>query len=183
MHVPTILNRVNGKMVWEKFNLGLEFLRNVGKLLFHPGTFYKALSADKGFGTALGFLVSSSILFGFLASLFIPQRRLLYGTIFSLNAITMPPVMALILFFVTLIGSKKVFTYRILFGITAYSNITLILAWIPGLSWATGLWRFYLIGLGMVTWGNISPLKAFITVAVTAAVLLSFIYFLQPFSP
>lgn len=183
MLVSTILNRMNGKLGWEKINRGCEFFRNVGKLLFHPGTFYKTLSADMGFGAALGFLVSSSILFGLLTSLFIPQKRLLFGMIFSLNAITMPPIMALILFLITMIGSKKVFTYRILFGITAYSNISLILAWIPGLSWVTGLWRFYLIGLGMVKSGEISPLKAFVTVAATAAVLLSFIYLLQPFSP
>ena len=183
MHVSTILNRMNGKLGWEKINRGCEFFRSLGKLLFHPGTFYEGLSMDRGYCSALGFLVSSSILFGSLAGVFIPQKKLLFGAILSLNAITMPPVMALILFLITMIGSKKVFTYRILFGITAYSNITLILAWIPGLSWVTGLWRFYLIGLGMVKLGNISPLKAFITVAVTAAVLLSFIYLLQPFSP
>lgn len=183
MYVSTILNRMNGKSGWEKFIRCCEVFRSGGKLLFHPGTFYKGLSMDRGFVTALGFLFSSSILFGVLTSVFIPQKQLLFGAIFSLNAITLPPVMALILFLITLIGSKKVFTYRILFVITAYSNITLILAWIPGLSWVTGLWRFYLIGLGMVKFGNISPLKAFITVAVTAAVLLSFISLLQPFSP
>jgi hypothetical protein len=183
MHVPTIINRMNGKSGWEIFNRGCGFFRSIGKLLFHPGTFYKGLSMDRRFVAALSFLVSSSILFGILSSVFIPQKRLLFGMIFSLNAITMPPIMALILFFVTLIGSKKVFNYRILFGITAYSNITLVLAWIPGLSWVTGLWRFYLIGLGMVKSGGISPLKAFIAVAVTAAVLLSLIYLLQPFSP
>ena len=182
MHVQTILNRVNGKVGWEKFILGLEFFRNVGKLLFHPGTFYKGLSMDRGFGAALGFLVSSSILFGSLASVFIPQKRWLFGAIFSLNAITMPPIMALILFLVALVGCKNIFTYRVLFGITAYSNITLILAWIPGLSWVAGLWRFYLIGLGMVKLGRISALNAFILVAVTAAVLLLFIYLVQPFN-
>ena len=183
MHVSAILNRMNGKLGWEKINRGRELFRSLGKLLFHPGTFYKGLSADRGVGTAAGFLVFSSFLFGVLTSLFIPQKRLLWGAIFSLNAITMPPIMALILLLITLTSSKKVFTYRILFGITAYSNITLILAWIPGLSWVTGLWRFYLIGLGMVKLGNISPLKAFINIAITAAVLLSFIYLLQPFNP
>lgn len=183
MHVSAILNRMNGKLGWEKINRGRELFRSLGKLLFHPGTFYKGLSLDRGFVAALGFLVTSSVFFGVLASMFIPQKQWLFGAIFSLNAITMPPIMALILLLITLTSSKKVFTYRILFGITAYSNITLILAWIPGLSWVTGLWRFYLIGLGMVKLGNISPLKAFINIAITAAVLLSFIYLLQPFNP
>jgi hypothetical protein len=183
MDASTILSLVNENVGWEKIRRSREFFRHLGKLLFHPGTFYEGRSTNRGFGAALGFLVFSSFLYGVLASVFIPQKRLLFGTIFSLNAITMPPVMALILFLITLIGSKKVFTYGSLFGITAYSNITLILAWIPGLSWVTGLWRFYLIGLGMVKLGGISPLKAFITVSVTAAVLLSFIYLLQPFSP
>jgi hypothetical protein len=183
MHVQTILNRVNAKAGWEKFNLGRGLFRKVGKLLFHPGAFYEGLSADRGVGAALGFLVFSSFLFGVLASVFIPQKRWLWGAIFSLNAISMPPIMALILLLITLVSSKRVFTYRILLGITAYSNVTLILAWIPGLSWVTGLWRFYLLGLGMVKLGNISPLKAVINVAVTAAVLLSFIYLLQPLNP
>ena len=182
MHVSTILNRVNGKVDWEKFKCGREAFRNVRKLLFHPGTFYEGLSTEKGFLAALSFLLSSSIFFGVLHSVFLPQKRLLFGAIFSLNAITMPPIMALILFLVALVGCKNVFTYRVLFGITAYSNITLLIAWIPGFSWLTGLWRFYLIGLGMVKLGNISPFKAVIIVAITAAVLLSFIYLLQPFN-
>ena len=182
MVVSTILNRMNGKSGWEKFNRCFEGFRSVGKLLFHPGTFYKGLSLDRGFVAALGFLVTSSVFFGVLASMFIPQKQWLFGAIFSLNAITMPPVMALILFLITLIGSKKGFTYRILFIITAYSNITLILAWIPGLSWMTGLWRFYLIGLGLVKLGRMSALNAFITVAITATILLLFIYLMQPFN-
>ena len=181
MLVSTILNRVNLKMCWETFNRGREALRIMGKLLFHPGTFYEVLSTDIRFSAALGFLLSSSVFFGVLASLFIPQKRWLFGAIFSLNAITMPPIMALILFLVALVGCKNIFTYRVLFGITAYSNITLVLAWIPGLSWAAGLWRFYLIGLGMVKLGRISALNAFITVAVTASILLLFIYLMQPF--
>ena len=182
MHVQTILNRVNGKSGWGTFKRGCEILRIMGTLLFHPGTFYEGLSMDIRIGAPLGFLLSSSVFFGVLATMFIPQKRWLFGMILSLNAITMPPIMALILFLVALVGCKNVFTYKVLFGITAYSNVTLILAWIPGLSWAAGLWRFYLIGLGMVKFGRISALNAFITVALTAAILLLFIYFMQPFN-
>lgn len=159
------------------------FVRTLGQLLFRPGTFYETLSIERGFSRALGFLVFSSILFGICASAFTLKKRLLFGAIFSINAFTMPPFMALILYMVNLIGGKNVFTYRILFGITAYSNVTLTLAWIPGISWAAGLWRFYLIGLGMVKLGKISALRACWNVVATTAILMIFIYFLQPFSP
>jgi len=171
---------VHKKACLGKMNAMHQNFLNIGELLLRPARFYERLSRDRGYGPALGFLFFSSILFSILASIFILQKRALFGLIFFINAFTMPPIMALILFLVTLLGCKNVFYYRILFGITAYSNITLILAWIPGLSWVAGLWKFYLIGLGMVKLGEISSLKAFMVVAVTAAILFSLIYFLQP---
>ena len=171
---------MNTKKWLHKIKIAHRYFRNVGKMLFHPGSFYEELSMDRGYGASLGFLFFSSILFGILATVFVLQKRMLFGTIFFVNAFTMPPIMALILFLVTLIGCKNGFTFRILFGITAYSNNTLILAWIPGLSWVAGLWKFYLIGLGMIKLGKISGLKAFLYVALTAAILLLFIYFLKP---
>ncbi|KPK21149.1 MAG: hypothetical protein AMK69_22460 [Nitrospira bacterium SG8_3] len=174
---------MNDRMGIVKINRGHHLVRNLGQLMFRPGTFYETLSVEHGFRAALGFLVFSSIMFGIFASVFALQNRVFLGATFSINAIFMPPFMALILYVVNLMGGKNVFTYRTLFGITAYSNITLMLAWIPGMSWAVGLWRFYLIGLGMVKLGKISAFKAFINVLATTVVLMVFIYFLQPLSP
>ena len=171
---------MNGKKGLHTINRAHRYFRNVGKLLLRPASFYDRASTDMGYGASLRFLFSSALLFGILASVFVLQKRMLFGTIFFVNALTMPPIMALILFLVTLIARKNGFTFRILFGITAFSNITLILAWIPGLSWVAGLWRFYLLGLGMVKLGKISGLKAFLYVAVTAAILLFIIYLLKP---
>ena len=75
---------------------------------------------------------------------------------------------------------KRTFTYQALFGITAYANVTLLAAWIPGLAWMAGLWKFYLIGLGLVKVGRIKASDAVICLLAAAAVMLLLISFAQP---
>ena len=84
----------------------------------------------------------------------------------------MPFIMAVILYLVTLLLCKDVFSYQTLFAITAYAGVTQLAAWIPGMPWIAGIWKFYLIGLGMVKVGQISGVKAFVSLLVTGAILL-----------
>lgn len=92
----------------------------------------------------------------------------------------MPFIAAFILYFVTILFCKDVFSYNKLFGITAYANVTLLISWIPGLAGPTEILKFFLIGLGMVKVGRISSLRAFMCLVACAAILLLLIHFVQP---
>jgi hypothetical protein len=157
-----------------------QFLRVSSKLLFHPGAFFEELSQHNQYAPALLFLFACSILFTLLASIFVVKKNGLLMFIFFMNSFFMPFVTAFILHLVGILLCHNVFTFQILFGITAYANVTLLAAWIPGMAWVAGIWKFYLIGLGMVKVGHISGLKAFFCLVAAATILLVLIYLLQP---
>ena len=53
----------------------------------------------------------------------------------------------------------------------AYTGITFWIAGLPDISWMTGIWRFYLIGVSMVKCDGISSRRAFIAVFLTVVLL------------
>ena len=154
------------------------FFRIISKLIFSPGEFYKELSREEGYTSAVVFLFSCSFIYSILAGLFVIQKKALFILIFFLNAFFLPFITALFLYFSTMILCRSAFSYQRLFGITAYANVTLLGAWIPGMTWIVGLWKFYLIGFGMVKAGGISGFKAFICLIITGAILLLLIQLL-----
>ena len=156
------------------------FFQAVSHMVFRPGDFYRHLAECYEFSSALVFLFSFSVFYAALTSIFVTQSKLLFGFIFFLNTFFMPFITAFILYVVTILLCKNAFTYQSLFGITAYANVVLIAAWIPGLSWVAGIWKFYLIGLGMVKMGRIKNSKAFVCVLAMASLLLTMIYLLKP---
>lgn len=157
-----------------------QFLRVSSKLVFHPGAFFEELSPHNQYVPALLFLFACSVLFTLLASIFVVKKTGLFMFILLMNSFFMPFITAFILHLVGILLCNNVFTFQILFGITAYANVTLLAAWIPGMAWVAGIWKFYLIGLGMVKVGHISGLKAFLCLAASATILLALIYLLQP---
>ena len=149
-------------------------------MILHPGDFYKQLPREIDYTSALIFLFACSILFSILGSLYITQQKIFFALIYLINAFFMPFIMAFFLYLVTFLLCKDVFTYRTLFGITAYANVTLLFSWIPVLSWIAGIWKFYLIGLGMVKVGNIKGSRAFMAILAAAAMLLILLQLSQP---
>ena len=145
-----------------------------------PGRFFEQLSEKSGYGKALLFLVVVSCFFSLLSSLFVFKDRPLFALIFFLNAFTMPFVTAFVLYLVAMVMCKDTFTYQNLFAVTAYSNVTLLAAWVPGLAWMTGIWKFYLVGLGMARMGRISGMRAFLCILTCAGILIVLANFLQP---
>lgn len=156
-----------------------QFFRNVLKLVLYPDRFYEELIEESSYTNAVVFLFIICIVFSILASIFSFQKHVFFTLIFFLNAFFVPFITAFILYLVSILLSKNIFTYQTLFKIIAYANVTLLAAWIPGLSWMAGLWKFYLIGLGMVKVGRISGIKAFMSLVATATILLLMIHFIQ----
>jgi len=149
-------------------------------LVLHPGQFFEDLSQKKIDTSTLIFLFICSAFASIMAILFIPQKRAIFLVIFFLNGMLMPFVTALILYLVTFFLCKDVFTYQILFRITAFAQVTLLAAWVPGLSWPVGIWKFYLIGLGMVKVGRISAMKAFVSLLIMGGMFIFLIQLSQP---
>ncbi len=149
-------------------------------LVLHPGQFFEKLYQKKIDTSALVFLLFCSAVASVMAILFVPQKRAIFLLIFFLNGMLMPLVTALILYLVTFFLCKDVFTYQTLFRITAYAQVTLLAGWVPGLSWPVGIWKFYLVGLGMVKVGRISAMKAFASLLIMGGMFILLIQLSQP---
>lgn len=156
-----------------------QFLKTISKMLY-PGGFYEGLPQERSLTPPVVFLLICSIFFTILSSMFVLEKRVFFALAFFLNAFSMPFITALILYLVTLLLCKNLFAYKILFGIAAYANITLLFSWIPGMAGPAQILKFCLIGLGMVKVGRISYLKAFTCLLCTGMVML---FLLQLFGP
>ena len=154
--------------------------RTVSALVFRPGRFYAELPGDQGYMPPLVFLFACCLLYSGLASIFMVEQKALFTLIVFINAFLTPFITAFVLYIVGILLCRHTFTYRILFAISAYAGVTLTFAWIPGLGWVTGIWKFYLIGLGMAKAGRLSGLRVLACLALAASVLLLLIQFLQP---
>ena len=170
---------IEGNRNQQKATSVRQFIRTISKM-FHPGDFYKGLPHRNGYTSPLVFLFLCSIFFAILCSIFVVQKRMIFAVMFFLNAFSTPFITAFILFLVTILFCKDVFSYNKLFGITAYANVTLLISWIPGLAGPTEVLKVFLIGLGMVKAGRISSLKAFMCLVTGAAILLLLIHFVHP---
>ena len=153
------------------------FFKVVYEMLLHPGSFYERLSPQSGYASPVIFLFSCSILFSIFGSFYTVQKNMLFAVVYFIKAFFIPFITAFLVYLVTLFLCKNLFTYQALLGITAYANVTLLAAWIPGVSWVTGIWTYYLIGLGMVKMGRITALRAFGTVLAAAGSLFVLIQF------
>ena len=149
------------------------FSRLLGQLLFSPGTFYEALDIDEGFARPMIFLFVMSCCFSMLSCLYIARERLLLGTILFLNRFLTPFLTSMMLYLITLVRRGNRFSYRGLFTINAYADVTALFAWIPGMGIVSGLWGYYLIGLGIVKKGGVRWPEALVyVVACCLAIIL-----------
>jgi hypothetical protein len=157
------------------------FLDTLKGVLLRPGTFFQNLPAESSLGRPAIFLFACSGAFSIIAGLLSPEKKALLAGIYFANAFLTPWIMAIVLYLASTVLCRNQFTFQTILGITAYASVTLLVSWIPGTALLAGLWRFYLIGLGLVRAGRISVTRACALILVTAAVLLLFIQWLQPF--
>ena len=176
----SVMSMIKGNKDRQNGMLAREFLRTISRML-HPGDFYEKLPQERANTSPLVFLFICSILFAILSSIFVLEKKIFFALMFFLNAFSMPFITAFILYFVTMLFYKNLFTYTTLFGITAYANIILLFSWIPGMAGPAQILKVCLIGLGMVKIGRISYLKAFACLVCTALVMLFLFQLVGPF--
>jgi uncharacterized integral membrane protein len=157
-----------------------QFLRTISKML-HAGDFYEGLPQERAHTPPVVFLLICSVIFTILSSIFVLEKKIFFALVFFLNAFSMPFITAFILYLVTMLLCKNLFTYKTLFGIAAYANIILLFSWIPGVAGPAHILKFCLIGLGMVKIGRISYLKAFACLLCAGMAMLFLLQLLGPF--
>jgi hypothetical protein len=159
------------------------FFRTVMQVGLSPGRFFVSLADDRRpFTPPLYFIVLCALVNTTLSVLLRPENPpLLIVFFFFLNAIGMPVIIAGLLFGIAQLLCRGTFkSFRKLFCIAAYANVTFLFSWIPGIIWAATLWNFYLIGIGLVKTGPIGGSKAFACIAVALVVLIFLVQLLQP---
>lgn len=149
-------------------------------LLLSPGRFFQDIMDGKVNASCLAYLIFFCIVYVTGEALIIREERWLLISVFFLNAFLTPFLLALVLYLVSIPFCGKSFTYERMFMITAYSSVTLLAAWIPGVAWLAGIWRLYLIGLGMTKVGDISGRKALAILIVAAVIIIFLFQFLRP---
>jgi hypothetical protein len=151
---------------------GHQMLRAAARLILHPGAFFGEMPAQRGYARPILFLFLCSLIHATLAGLCAGDRFTAVGGIALVNAFLSPFLLSFLLYGVTRVWCGRIFSFGALLRILAYGGVTLLVAWIPGTAWAAGLWMFFLVGLGMVKTGGISPSKAFAALACTILLFL-----------
>ncbi|MBN1831536.1 MAG: YIP1 family protein [Deltaproteobacteria bacterium] len=168
------INDKQGFQGWAPFD---RIFRIVCAILFHPRTFYERLLQRSGYTYPIIFLFLCSTLHSICATMCTNREKAVLGALYFMNAFFMPFITAFLAYLATLILCRHVFSYQTVLSITAYANATLLLAWIPGISWVTGIWTYGLIGLGMAKVGPITASMAFRIILITAGCLFLLIQF------
>jgi hypothetical protein len=158
-----------------------QFLESLKGVLLRPGAFFQRLPEDSTLGRPAIFLLACSGVYSVIAALLSPENKGLLAGVYFANAFLTPWIMAVVLYLASMVLCRNRFTFQTVFGIAAYASVTLLVSWIPGVALFAGIWRFYLVGLGLVRAGHISVARALVLILVTAAILLLVIQWFQPF--
>jgi hypothetical protein len=158
---------------------GRQLYQDVVRILLRPGKSYEDLPNSGSMRDILIFLGFTAVVYTLLMVIFSGGNGLVLAPLYFMNAMLMPWITAFVLFYIFRIIHPGLFPRSLLLGITAYANVVLLFAWIPGLAPLAEVYKYYLIGLGLVKTRNIGGLKAFFSLLATAGILLSAVYFLQ----
>jgi hypothetical protein len=157
-----------------------EWLHTARKLLVRPGKFFEELQPESGLGPPLMFLAVCSALSAILSAAYAHQNPWVTAFSHFANGFLTPFVLALLLYPVSSALCRNAFTFRSLLIISAYGQVTLLLSWIPGIGWVAGLWRFYLVGLGMIKVARITPVKAALIILAAVVIFMVLYRVIRP---
>jgi hypothetical protein len=159
-------------------SLFIQFYRDAIKILINPKVFYETMSAEKDQQAIITFLGLTALLYSVAATFFAREKQLIFLFIFFLNGFLMPFILGVMLCLVLNLLQVGI-VYRLALGITAYANTALLFAWIPGMAPFAEIFRYYLIGVGIVKVTGLNGWKAFFVLLGMGALLVLLIYFLQ----
>ncbi|MCJ8500240.1 hypothetical protein [Desulfatitalea alkaliphila] len=160
-------------------SMGRRFFQDVGQLLVRPGVFFGTLADTRRLRDALIFMGLVTIIHSVPASLLMQAGGSIFIGLHMLNALAMPVITASLLYPVLRVWAPGRFDFALLLAVTAYANVVVLFAWIPGLAPWAELLKYGLIGLGLTRTGGIGGWKAFGAILCATVMLLLLFYGLQ----
>lgn len=152
---------------------------DVAQVLFKPGSFFEAMPAVKTRRDALIFLGLTAMIYSLPVIFLTTAQRSMFMILYLVNALLVPVATAFVLYLLLRFINPGRYSYDLLFCVAAYANVFLLLGWIPGLAPWAEIWKYALIGLGLVKSGGISGIRAFSIIVATAFLLIMIVYLLQ----
>lgn len=162
-----------------RLSIWRQFVRDVGQLIVRPGVFFATLADTKRLRDALVFLGLAAIIHSVPLSLLMQAGGSIFIGLHMLNALAMPLITASLLYPVLRVWAPGRFDFALLLAVTAYANVVLLFAWIPGLAPWAELLKYGLLGLGLTRTGGIGGWKAFGAILCATVMLLLLFYGLQ----
>lgn len=138
-----------------------EVASTLTRLVRKPSTFFSLLPEDIRWSTPLTFLVAMSLASATIRAIFLTgDRTLLFGVFFA-NALGMAALTSVILYAIaTPMRGVGVGLTRF-FAVTAYSSgAALLISWIPDVAVWGEVWKWVLVGSGLVRACGLSKLQA-----------------------
>ena len=165
----------------EKFTIGF-YYRTLNSMLRHPRAFFSKLPPDMGILPPLGFLCLSGLIFSAARLILaMPERPLVWGGIWLVNAVGMALIAAAIGYMAMVMILGRQVTFRRFFSVYALSvGVTLLASWLPFFFWITEPWKWYLIGAGLTSGFGFRPIQAVSIIGTSIAVIVLFFWSLLP---
>jgi hypothetical protein len=148
---------------------------------FSPGRFFSELPEFPQNARPLAFLLLSSLVFAAGNLVYLRERILLKFAILLVNAVFMPFIASAFGYMVMIMMMGKRASYSRLFSVYAYaSGATVLLAWLPYSLWFIEIWKWALVGLGLVKGCAFRPFQAAAVIGFSMIILIIFFWSLGP---
>lgn len=158
---------------------GSGFYRDAVKIILHPGEFYEAMPALKHKREAAVFLFVCAVLYSAAAALFAYENHIFYFFMFLANGLFVSIATAAALCLILFVTGGGKAGYATTVYIVAYAGVALLFAWIPGMAPFAEIYRYYLIGLGLVKAGKMGTGRTIAMLLATIALLWLVLYVAQ----
>ena len=160
----------------DKFNFAFFFYALTGGVR-EPRRFFSDLPPETGLKQPLGFLLVTCLFFTIASLVRNMSPNPLFGGVLLVNAIGMVFISAGIGYMLMIMFMGKKAPFSLFFSIYAFSSgVTLLVSWIPFFVWITELWKWWLIGTGMVQSLGFKNSQVFWIVGLSVVMLVLFFW-------
>lgn len=158
-----------------------EYLESLVSLIRSPASFFESAKGETGSRRALIFLMISGLFYCSVSMTYFFENSLVMGVVMMANAVFMPALGACFSFCIIRMMTQSGASYSSVFNVYAYSSgAVMVISWIPGLAVVMEPVRAMLVGVGLYKTGKLGGFQTFVTVVLTAVLLLLFFWTVAP---
>ncbi|WP_421901838.1 hypothetical protein [Maridesulfovibrio sp.] len=158
-----------------------EYLESLIFIIRSPASFFESANDETGSRRALLFLMISGLFYCSVSITYFFENSLIMGVVMMINALFMPALGACFSFCIMRMMTPSMASYSCVFNVYAYSSgAVMVISWIPGLAVVMEPVRAILVGVGLYKTGKLGRFQSFITVVLTAVLLLLFFWTFAP---